>query len=100
MDVGSWECHGARGPISGATVARVAQVAEDIGPGLAKAALAGKVDGELVDSSDRANTLAEYYSQGISGVLFATLITLVLVPCLYLVLDDFVRTMRGWWRWR
>ena len=33
------------------------------------------------------------------GVLFATLITLVLVPCLYLVLDDFVRTMRGGWRW-
>ncbi|MAT51717.1 MAG: threonine--tRNA ligase [Porticoccaceae bacterium] len=31
----------------------VAQVAEDIGPGLAKAALAGKVDGELVDTSYR-----------------------------------------------
>jgi multidrug efflux pump subunit AcrB len=33
------------------------------------------------------------------GVLFATLITLVLVPCLYLVLDDFVRSIRGGWRW-
>ena len=29
----------------------VAQVAESIGPGLAKAALAGKIDGELVDTS-------------------------------------------------
>ena len=29
----------------------VAQVAADIGPGLAKAALAGKVDGKLVDTS-------------------------------------------------
>src|SRR5690606_7302243 len=29
----------------------VAQVAESIGPGLAKAALAGKVDGKLVDTS-------------------------------------------------
>jgi threonyl-tRNA synthetase len=29
----------------------VAQVASDIGPGLAKAALAGKVDGKLVDTS-------------------------------------------------
>jgi len=33
------------------------------------------------------------------GVLFATLITLVLVPSLYLVLDDFVRCARGGWRW-
>jgi multidrug efflux pump subunit AcrB len=33
------------------------------------------------------------------GVLFATLITLVLVPCLYLVLDDVVRAARGAWRW-
>ena len=31
----------------------VAQVAADIGPGLAKAALAGKVDGDLVDTSYR-----------------------------------------------
>jgi len=29
----------------------VADVAADIGPGLAKAALAGKVNGELVDTS-------------------------------------------------
>ena len=29
----------------------VADVAADIGPGLAKAALAGKVDGEVVDTS-------------------------------------------------
>jgi threonyl-tRNA synthetase len=29
----------------------VAQVAADIGPGLAKAALAGRVDGKLVDTS-------------------------------------------------
>ena len=29
----------------------VAGVAESIGPGLAKAALAGRVDGELVDTS-------------------------------------------------
>src|SRR5690606_17606825 len=29
----------------------VAQIAENIGPGLAKAALAGKVDGKLVDTS-------------------------------------------------
>ncbi|HET7570451.1 MAG TPA: TGS domain-containing protein, partial [Gammaproteobacteria bacterium] len=29
----------------------VAEVAADIGPGLAKAALAGKVDGKLVDTS-------------------------------------------------
>ena len=29
----------------------VADVALDIGPGLAKAALAGKIDGELVDTS-------------------------------------------------
>ena len=29
----------------------VAEIASDIGPGLAKAALAGKVDGELVDTS-------------------------------------------------
>ena len=28
------------------------------------------------------------------GVLFATLITLVMVPCLYLVLDDVVRFAR------
>jgi len=33
------------------------------------------------------------------GVLFATLITLVLVPCLYLVLDDVVSTTRNGWRW-
>src|SRR5262245_61489061 len=30
----------------------VAQIAADIGPGLAKAAVAGKVDGTLVDASD------------------------------------------------
>src|SRR5512139_2310424 len=39
----------------------VAQVAADIGPGLAKAALAGKVDGQLVDTSyviDRDATLS------------------------------------------
>lgn len=33
------------------TPVSVAQVAEDIGPGLAKAALAGKVNGQLVDTS-------------------------------------------------
>ena len=33
------------------------------------------------------------------GVLFATLITLVLVPCLYLVLDDVVGSIRRTWRW-
>lgn len=37
----------------------VAQVAEDIGPGLAKAALAGKVDGRLVDTSYRLERDAE-----------------------------------------
>ena len=31
----------------------VAEVAASIGAGLAKAALAGKVDGKLVDTSDR-----------------------------------------------
>ena len=30
----------------------VAKIAADIGPGLAKAAVAGKVDGKLVDASD------------------------------------------------
>jgi len=33
------------------------------------------------------------------GVLFATLITLVLVPCLYLLLDDFVVSVRKSWNW-
>jgi len=33
------------------------------------------------------------------GVLFATFITLVLVPCLYLLLEDFVTTVRKSWRW-
>ncbi len=33
------------------------------------------------------------------GVLFATLITLVLVPSLYVVLDDLVSAVRRSWRW-
>ncbi|MCK5942668.1 MAG: efflux RND transporter permease subunit [Planctomycetes bacterium] len=33
------------------------------------------------------------------GVLFATLITLVLVPCMYLVLADVVGAVRRSWRW-
>lgn len=33
------------------------------------------------------------------GVLFATLITLVIVPCLYLILADFTNTMQKSWRW-
>ncbi|HEB54178.1 MAG TPA: efflux RND transporter permease subunit [bacterium] len=33
------------------------------------------------------------------GVLFATLISLVLVPCLYLILADITRTARAAWRW-
>ena len=33
------------------------------------------------------------------GVLFATLITLVLVPCLYLILADFTNTASKSWRW-
>lgn len=37
----------------------VAEVAADIGPGLAKAALAGKVDGQLVDTSHRIDADAE-----------------------------------------
>ena len=45
----------------------VAKVAADIGPGLAKAALAGKVDGKLVDTShliDRDATLADRHANG------------------------------------
>src|SRR5436190_16503110 len=37
----------------------VAEVAQAIGPGLAKAALAGKVDGRLVDTSHRIESDAE-----------------------------------------
>ncbi len=37
----------------------VMEVAESIGPGLAKAALAGRVDGELVDSSTLISTDAD-----------------------------------------
>ena len=37
----------------------VAQIAADIGPGLAKAAVAGKVDGKLVDASDPIDTDAK-----------------------------------------
>ena len=33
------------------------------------------------------------------GVLFATLITLVLVPCLYLILADFSNSTQRVWRW-
>lgn len=33
------------------------------------------------------------------GVLFATLITLVLVPCLYLILTDFTDGAANGWRW-
>ena len=33
------------------------------------------------------------------GVMFATLISLVLVPSLYLVLDDARRATSGAWRW-
>jgi len=33
------------------------------------------------------------------GVLFATLITLVLVPCMYLILADFSRSVQRSWRW-
>ena len=33
------------------------------------------------------------------GVLFATLITLVLVPCLYLILADFTDGAANGWRW-
>ncbi|WP_082766590.1 efflux RND transporter permease subunit [Ferrimonas marina] len=32
------------------------------------------------------------------GILFATVVTLVLVPALYLILDDFKRLLRWWWR--
>ena len=35
-----------------ADVVSVMQVAEDIGPGLAKATIAGRVNGELVDACD------------------------------------------------
>ena len=37
----------------------IAEVAADIGPGLAKAALAGKVDGQLVDTSFTIDSDAE-----------------------------------------
>lgn len=33
------------------------------------------------------------------GVLFATMITLVLVPCLYLILADFTNSVGRSWRW-
>jgi len=33
------------------------------------------------------------------GVLFATLVTLVLVPCLYLILEDVQRAAAAAWRW-
>ena len=40
----------------------VYDVAADIGPGLAKAALAGKVNGELVDTSYRMRTTPNWLS--------------------------------------
>jgi multidrug efflux pump subunit AcrB len=30
------------------------------------------------------------------GILFATVITLILVPCLYLLVEDFFRLLRRW----
>ena len=33
------------------------------------------------------------------GVMFATLVSLVLVPSLYLVLDDVRRALASSWRW-
>ncbi|MBY5992467.1 efflux RND transporter permease subunit [Ferrimonas balearica] len=32
------------------------------------------------------------------GILFSTLVTLVLIPTLYLILDDVKRLMKWWWR--
>jgi len=33
------------------------------------------------------------------GIVFATVITLLLVPCLYMILDDLGRWSRGrWWQ--
>ncbi|WP_035387015.1 efflux RND transporter permease subunit [Ferrimonas senticii] len=32
------------------------------------------------------------------GILFATTVTLILVPALYMILDDFKRLLRWWWR--
>jgi hypothetical protein len=31
------------------------------------------------------------------GILFATVITLFLIPALYMILDDFGK-LKGWWR--
>ncbi|MGB5622282.1 MAG: TGS domain-containing protein, partial [Gammaproteobacteria bacterium] len=41
------------------TPVSVADVAADIGPGLARAALAGRVDGRLVDTSELVETDAQ-----------------------------------------
>ncbi|MBY6107155.1 efflux RND transporter permease subunit [Ferrimonas balearica] len=32
------------------------------------------------------------------GILFATVVTLILIPALYLILDDFKRLIKWWWR--
>ncbi|WP_298440587.1 efflux RND transporter permease subunit [uncultured Ferrimonas sp.] len=32
------------------------------------------------------------------GILFSTTVTLILVPALYMILDDFKRLLRWWWR--
>ena len=47
----------------------VAQVAADIGPGLAKAALAGKVNGKLVDTSFAIEQDAALRAAGVGTVL-------------------------------
>ncbi len=32
------------------------------------------------------------------GILFSTVVTLILVPCLYLILEDLKRFLRWWWK--
>ena len=61
----------------------VTEVALSIGPGLAKAALAGRVDGRLVDTSHRIESDAALAMElGCDGVLAASAINRALNPAL------------------
>ena len=48
----------------------------------------------LFEKSLQAQFLVPMAASLAFGIVFATVITLVLIPALYLILDDF----KGWWR--
>jgi multidrug efflux pump subunit AcrB len=52
----------------------------------------------LLERSLQAQFLIPMATSLAFGVLFATFITLLLVPCAYLILEDFKALMNRWWR--